>query len=136
MGRPDHYGPTGSTYSTPTAVSVQSEHRCRVLLPKVWAYGDAGRALERHNEDMGRSKDAEPDRLSVQRAERSVLYVVRAACTAVGYYYNGGNTSASLAERWDGKTWALESTPTGVSNPELTRVSCSSASACTAVGFR
>jgi len=56
------------------------------------------------------------------------------ACTAVGYFVTSSPLVA-LAERWNGKTWALESTPTGVSDPWLTGVSCSSATACTAVGF-
>jgi hypothetical protein len=54
------------------------------------------------------------------------------SCTAVGSF--GANT---LAERWDGTSWAIQSTP----NPsrlltlDLSGVSCSSADACTAVGY-
>ncbi len=58
------------------------------------------------------------------------------ACTAVGSYGEraGGST---LAERWNGKKWALQSTPnpvTGTDGSELLGVSCSSATSCTAVG--
>jgi hypothetical protein len=58
------------------------------------------------------------------------------ACTAAGDYYNRSWTDLTLAERWNGKKWALQSTP----NPSddgasiLRGVSCSSATACTAVG--
>jgi hypothetical protein len=58
------------------------------------------------------------------------------ACTAAGDYYNRSGTDVTLAERWNGRKWALQSTP----NPSdagaspLTGVSCSSATACTAVG--
>ena len=59
------------------------------------------------------------------------------ACTAVGnYYVTGGNTS-TLAERWDGTSWTVQPTP----NPAvatgsfLNGVSCTSATACTAVGY-
>ncbi len=58
------------------------------------------------------------------------------ACIAAGDYYNRSWTDVTLAERWNGKKWALQPTP----NPSdagaspLKGVSCSSATACTAVG--
>lgn len=57
------------------------------------------------------------------------------ACTAVGTYSNASETIVTLAERWDGVAWSVQSTP----NPEaisstLTSVSCSSATTCMAVG--
>jgi hypothetical protein len=55
------------------------------------------------------------------------------ACTAVGYYYNS-KVSPILAERWNGKAWAIQATPAGIQGYEL-GVSCTSASACTAVGY-
>jgi hypothetical protein len=61
------------------------------------------------------------------------------ACTAVGEFGAPAGTLA-LAERWNGKTWAIQPTP----NPPrgnlpgavayLTAVSCPSATACVAVG--
>src|SRR5215469_5735663 len=57
------------------------------------------------------------------------------ACTAVGFA-EFGNPSKTLAERWNGSTWAIQSTPNPAGSPsnDLWAVSCSSASACTAVG--
>jgi hypothetical protein len=57
------------------------------------------------------------------------------ACTAVGDY-NNGTTGVTLAERWTGTTWSIQHTPnpTGASFILMTGVSCTSASACTAVG--
>jgi hypothetical protein len=58
------------------------------------------------------------------------------SCIAAGDYYNRSGTEVTLAERWNGKKWALQRTP----NPSpaklsiLTGVSCSSATTCTAVG--
>jgi hypothetical protein len=55
---------------------------------------------------------------------------------AGGDYYNRSGTQVTLAERWNGRTWAVQRTP----NPPdggaslLKGVSCSSAAACTAVG--
>ncbi len=58
------------------------------------------------------------------------------ACTAVGHYLNDANTQLTLAERWNGKEWALQETPnpSGAKGSTLTSVSCSGAEACTAVG--
>jgi hypothetical protein len=58
------------------------------------------------------------------------------ACTAVGNtYYPGTSVPVTLAERWDGITWTTETTPTPADGGSLNRVSCTSATACTAVGF-
>ena len=54
-------------------------------------------------------------------------------CTAVGIY----NVSRALIERWNGKRWSVQPTPNMVgatTSPPLVGVSCSSASACVAVG--
>src|SRR5262249_39789667 len=53
------------------------------------------------------------------------------ACTAVG-----NTASGLLAERWDGTTWTVQSTPTPPGTPGgfFTGVSCTSQFACTAVG--
>jgi len=58
------------------------------------------------------------------------------ACTAVGNFSNGA-TLVTLAERWNGTKWSIQHTPnppTSGSNILLQGVSCTSASACTAVG--
>jgi hypothetical protein len=57
------------------------------------------------------------------------------ACTAVGNYTSGGVTRA-LAERWDGAAWAIQTTPTptGATSSVLSGGSCTSPTACTAVG--
>jgi hypothetical protein len=55
-------------------------------------------------------------------------------CIAVGYYQNSASTNLPLAERWNGTSWALQSVPATTSG-RLRGVSCTKASACTAVGF-
>ena len=59
------------------------------------------------------------------------------ACTSVGEYQNSSGTYVTLAERWNGTEWSIQSTPnpTGASETALTGVSCASASACTATGY-
>jgi hypothetical protein len=56
-------------------------------------------------------------------------------CTAVGYYWYSGVT-VSLAEGWDGTSWTIQPTPnpSGATDSSLWGVSCTSATACTAVG--
>ena len=61
----------------------------------------------------------------------------QSACTAVGDYVLKNSTSYTmLAERWNGTKWSIQKTlrPTGAKNNTLGGVSCSSQSACTAVG--
>jgi hypothetical protein len=57
-------------------------------------------------------------------------------CTAVGFYSNSSGDDLTLAERWDGSSWVIQATPnpTGATLSRLNGVSCTSASACTAVG--
>ncbi len=59
-----------------------------------------------------------------------------ASCWAVGYSHDGSGVDVSLAEHWDGTRWAIEATPNPHrgNNTFLTGVSCSSPTACTAVG--
>jgi hypothetical protein len=56
-------------------------------------------------------------------------------CIAVGSYVNSAGTTVTLAERWDGSTWTIQTTPTP-NGGNLVAVSCSSATVCTAVGSR
>jgi streptogramin lyase len=59
-----------------------------------------------------------------------------AACTAVGQYNNSSGTRVTLVERWNGTEWSIQSTPnpSGSLETKFVAVSCSSASACSAVG--
>lgn len=59
------------------------------------------------------------------------------ACTSVGNYVNSGGTRMPLAERWNGTTWAAQTppSPTGAVSSLLSGVSCTSSTACAAVGY-
>jgi hypothetical protein len=65
----------------------------------------------------------------------SVSCTSATACTAAGSYStnSGGGT---LAERWNGKTWSIQSTvtPKGTNGNGFHGVSCTSSTACMAVG--
>ncbi len=57
-------------------------------------------------------------------------------CTAVGGVYRASGIG-TLAERWNGKHWSVERTPSpaGAVGPAFDGVSCTSAKACMAVGY-
>ena len=59
------------------------------------------------------------------------------ACTAVGNYFNSAGKLVTLAERWNGTAWTVQGTPnpSGAGGSYLEGVSCTSATACTAVGY-
>lgn len=58
------------------------------------------------------------------------------ACTAVGDYTDTSGIVVTLAERWNGVSWSVQATPnpSGAKASAFAGVSCSSSSACTAVG--
>jgi hypothetical protein len=58
------------------------------------------------------------------------------ACTAVGSTQTSAGLTVTLAERWNGRDWQVQSTPNPDNVPDnvLSGVSCTSSTACTAVG--
>ncbi len=58
------------------------------------------------------------------------------ACAAVGGYTDSAGSPRTLGEGWNGKKWAIDRTanPNGARSSQLHAVSCTSATACTAVG--
>ena len=75
-------------------------------------------------------------------ASGSYLYSVSCssatACTATGSYLDFTGHAKTLAEAWNGSAWALQATPNpggALAIDYLTSVSCTSAHACTAVGY-
>ena len=60
-----------------------------------------------------------------------------ADCTAAGAYMNSSGTVQTLVERWNGARWRIQATPNlgGGAASLLIGVACSSAAACTAVGY-
>jgi hypothetical protein len=61
-------------------------------------------------------------------------------CTAVGRYVTGAGAEVTLAERWNGTAWSIQTTPnpkeakTSGQGAILTSVSCTSSTSCFAVG--
>ncbi|HEY3735569.1 MAG TPA: hypothetical protein VGL63_16795 [Streptosporangiaceae bacterium] len=67
----------------------------------------------------------------------SVSCTSATACEATGFYTNSSGNQVSLAESWNGSSWTIQSTPnpSGTTTTQFNSVSCTSASACTAVGY-
>ena len=59
------------------------------------------------------------------------------ACVAVGQYVETLGVAVPLVEGWNGTTWEVESAPTpaGATRSQFESVSCTSATACMAVGY-
>jgi hypothetical protein len=58
------------------------------------------------------------------------------SCYAVGASTNGSNEDVALAEHWNGRRWADQSSPpvSGATETELNSIACHSVTSCTAVG--
>jgi hypothetical protein len=57
------------------------------------------------------------------------------ACTAVGDWEPEFGSPHTLVERWDGRRWSIQASPSPAGYAELEGVSCPSTATCTAVGI-
>lgn len=66
----------------------------------------------------------------------SVSCTSSTACSGVGTYENGSSNLVTLAERWNGSAWSVQTTPnpTGSISAVFEGISCASSSSCIAVG--
>ena len=88
--------------------------------------------------DSGWSLQPTPNPVGTASSLLGVSCTSSSACTAVGLSESTSVPKATtLAERWNGSTWEIQPTPdpAGTTSPVLRGVSCTSPSACTAVGF-
>jgi len=107
-------------------VSCVSESKCI-------AVGDAnfdGLALDFNGSEWVDMESSAPGPLEAVSCTSST------ACTAVGYYATEGGKTHTLVERWDGSEWKAQESPdpAGALSSEFSGVSCTSSTACTAVG--
>src|SRR5712692_1613408 len=129
--------PAGATSGGLTGVSCTSASACTVVgFDFIPATGSAPVA-ERWNGRRWHIQPAQaPGNSGVPFA--AVSCGSTTSCTAVGYYDFGviGFSALTLAEHWDGTSWAVQATPPiGDPGSDLTGVSCPSASVCTAAGY-
>jgi len=126
--------PTGATDSNLLAVSCTSTTACTAVGSFFGRGGTYLTLAERWN-GVGWSIQTTPNHAREEGVLDGVSCPSTTACTAVGTY---GPPSATLplAERWDGVGWSIQTTPnpTGATDGRLVAVSCTSTTACTAVG--
>ena len=129
--------PAGSTGgSTLYGVSCVSASACTAV-GNYLNYSSDGTLAERWD---GTGWSIEPTPPTTTRRVSGDLYAVSCVsatdCTAVGDYHKRGFPTVTLVESWNGTAWSIDATPNppGARSSELTGVSCTSATTCTAVG--
>jgi hypothetical protein len=128
--------PAGATASVLSSVSCTAADACTAVGSTTAPSGVTVALAERFN-GAGWSIRPVPQPTGAMGSQLSAVSCPSAmACTAVGAYTNSGGATLSLAERWNGATWAPEQTvdPASAGTDELSGVSCTSSTACMAVG--
>jgi hypothetical protein len=130
--------PTEATHSVLSGASCTSTSACIAVGKYVTAIigGNPSALAEVWNGTSWSLKSVPNPSEAKSSALSGVSCTSSSACTAVGTYTNGSGTTVTLAEAWNGTSWSVQSTP----NPAeatasyLNGVSCTSSSACVAVG--
>ena len=128
--------PSGATSGGLTGVSCTSASVCTAVGFDATASGSAPLAERWNGHSWAIQPTPSPGNAGVPFA--GVSCASATSCTAVGYYDFGdvSFTGTTLAEHWDGTSWAIQSTPSiGDPGSDLTSVSCPSASLCMAAGY-
>jgi hypothetical protein len=123
-------GPAGPL----SAVSCPSAKACIAV---GWAFGSSGAHVGLAERWDGASWTAQipPNPQGTTASGLSGVSCTSAtACTAVGGYDSSTGTSLTLAERWNGTSWRIQTPVFGVINSGLAAVSCPTATTCVAVG--
>jgi hypothetical protein len=126
--------PTGSTGASMQGVSCTAGGACTAVGSYDNALNERFTLAERWNGTQWRIQST-PNPTGSTSAELRGVSCTANACIAVGSYRDAAGDTLTLAERWNGTRWRIQSTPnppgTGI---ELFGVSCSAGDACTAVG--
>ncbi len=133
--------PVGAVASDLRAVSCSSASACTAVGGYLTPSGDVNLA-ERWNGSAWAIQSmptlGDPTLPFLPRELSGVSCPTATDCTAVGNYtVPSTGVDITLAEQWNGSEWTVEATPNPAAADrysQLTSVSCSAASACTAVG--
>jgi hypothetical protein len=129
--------PSGAKESRLRDVSCSSSTACTAVGNYTNSSGTVVTLAERWNgTEWTVQSTPNPSGATESRFE-SVSCSTSTACSAVGSYKNSSGTQVTLAERWNGTEWTVQSTPnpSGAKESFLRGVSCTSSSACTGVGY-
>lgn len=124
----------GASINELVSVSCTTFEACTAV-GVYWASGAPHPLVERWDGSEWEVQEA-PDPSGAQRAQfRGVSCSSATACTAVGWYRDEEGSDLTLAERWNGSEWTIQSTPNAEGfGSFFNEVSCASNSACMAVG--
>jgi hypothetical protein len=129
-------GPS-TTNGTLNGVSCTAASACTAVGGYLNGFGVRVPLAERWNGTSWVVQSAPSPSGAVSASFNGVSCASATSCVAVGSWIHGstGHTGR-LAERWNGSSWTLQTTPSlaGATFSTLTGVACKSASACTAVG--
>jgi len=128
--------PSGGTHIVLQAVSCAAATACSAVGSYKNGSGILVTLAEVWNGSTWSVQTTNPPSGAQQSIFLGVSCTATSACTAVGDYTSSSGALLTLAERWNGNTWALQSTPNpgGGTLSLLNSVSCTSATACMAVG--
>ncbi len=128
--------PTGATYSFLSGVSCPSATDCTAVGFYVNSTGTQETLAERWNGTTWSIQTTPNPSGALSSGLNGVSCASSATCTAVGTFFENVGMGRTLAERWNGQSWAVQNTkdPTSAQQSFLNGVSCTSASVCTAVG--
>jgi hypothetical protein len=129
--------PSGATRSEITAVSCTSSSGCTAVGTYVPSSGTYVTLAERWNGSEWSIQSTPNPSGATESVLGGVSCSSSTVCTGVGYDKNSAGTDVTLAERWNGSEWSIQSTPnpSGATESELSGVSCFSSTGCIAVGF-
>jgi hypothetical protein len=125
--------PAGAIASNLSAVSCAAQHACAVVGDFEASGGAFGTFAETWNGVSWTIRAVPHPAVSDLSG---VSCTGARACTAVGDIFSG-RALVTLAERWNGTSWTVQHTPSprAAAKSFLIKVSCTSATACTATGF-
>jgi hypothetical protein len=129
-------GAPGAKWTAPRRVSCTSSTECTAVGDYENGSGAKAPLAERWSGSEWKVQTAPSPSGAKWAALAGVSCTSSTACTAVGRYLNSSSVEVTLAERWNGSEWSVQSTPnpSGAKSSWLEDVSCTSSTACTAVG--
>jgi IPT/TIG domain len=129
--------PTGAKASALMSVSCTSSNACTAAQDYLNSSNVIVPLVERWNGTAWAEQAAVTPTGATNTKIHRVSCTSSTACSAVGVYTNSSGVEVTLAETWNGTTWSIQSTPnpTGATLSRLQGLSCTSSTACTAVGL-
>lgn len=127
--------PAGTTSAELNAVACSSSTACTAVGLYTTASGTSALVFRYNGTTWSTQTPAVPAGATYSELD-GVSCPGISTCQAVGYYQDSASVYHSLAQSWNGSTWANRSVadPTGGESPGLASVSCWSTTACEAVG--